>query len=108
MQKVFTVVLIVLDEEQFRSDVQDNNGLSFEEMETKDTYDFVLAELGWVEQSGIAVKDLNQVEVGQDLPVINSAIEQIERDFASGDLTALEELLRYIPERILSNYISDF
>lgn len=43
--------------------------------------------------------------MNQDL--IDRVLEQIERDFATGDLTALEELLRHVPDTFLTGYLSE-
>lgn len=45
------------------------------------------------------------MEVDQGL--IDAAIEQILIDVASGDLTAIEELLRHVPEQKLQGFLSE-
>jgi hypothetical protein len=39
--------------------------------------------------------------------LINAVIEQIKTDIDNGDLTALDELLRFIPEDYLEGFISE-
>lgn len=45
------------------------------------------------------------MEVDQGL--IDAAIEQILIDVESGDLTAIEELLRHVPEQQLRGFLSE-
>ena len=39
--------------------------------------------------------------------LIDAVIDQIQEDFYSGDLTALEELLKFIPEENLKGYLPE-
>jgi superfamily II helicase len=39
--------------------------------------------------------------------LINRVLEQIENDFNNGDLTALEELLTFVPRENLIGYLSE-
>ncbi len=39
--------------------------------------------------------------------LIDAVIEQIQRDIAEGDLTALEELLKFVPETNLQAYLPE-
>jgi hypothetical protein len=39
--------------------------------------------------------------------LIELVIDQIAEDFRSGDLSALEELLKYLPKRYLAGYLSE-
>ena len=39
--------------------------------------------------------------------LIDLVLEQIAQDFAAGDLTALEELLRRVPEAVLKSYLPE-
>lgn len=39
--------------------------------------------------------------------LIEAVIEQIQRDIAEGDLTALEELLKNVPETNLQAYLPE-
>jgi hypothetical protein len=43
--------------------------------------------------------------IGQTL--IDAVLNQILSDVAEGDLTAIEELLRYVPEENLVSYLSE-
>ncbi len=42
-----------------------------------------------------------------DQGLIDAALEQILIDVESGDLTAIEELLRHVPEEQLRGFLSD-
>lgn len=42
-----------------------------------------------------------------DRKIIDAAIAQIKSDVATGDLTAIEELLRYVPRANLVSFLSD-
>jgi hypothetical protein len=39
--------------------------------------------------------------------LIEAVIKQIEYDFGNNDLTALEELLKFIPQQYLEGFISE-
>lgn len=39
--------------------------------------------------------------------LIDKAVEQIKKDIEGGDLTALEELLQYVPINILQGFLSE-
>lgn len=39
--------------------------------------------------------------------LIDRVLDQIAQDFAEGDLTALEELLRHVPETFLTAYLPE-
>ena len=39
--------------------------------------------------------------------IIDYVIEQIKKDVASGDLTAIEELLKFVPIKILKSYLPE-
>ncbi len=43
-----------------------------------------------------------------DQGLIDAALEQILIDVESGDLTAIEELLRHVPEDQLQSFLSEF
>ena len=40
-------------------------------------------------------------------PLIDRVITQIELDLQTGDLTALEELLKRVPEQVLESYLPE-
>jgi hypothetical protein len=42
-----------------------------------------------------------------DQGLIDAALEQILVDVESGDLTAIEEMLRHVPEEQLQGFLSD-
>ena len=39
--------------------------------------------------------------------LIQNVIEQIKKDIASGDVTAIDELLRYVPAQKLESFLSE-
>ena len=39
--------------------------------------------------------------------LIDNAIEQIKKDIENGDLTAIDELLRYVPTQNLRAFLSE-
>jgi len=39
--------------------------------------------------------------------LIDRVLNQIVEDLAKNDLTALEELLQFVPEKILNNYLEE-
>lgn len=39
--------------------------------------------------------------------LINAVIEQIKKDIEAGDVTALDELLYYVPKKILIQYLPE-
>lgn len=39
--------------------------------------------------------------------LIDDVIEQIKKDILSGDLTAIDELLRYVPTKNLEAFLSE-
>jgi hypothetical protein len=39
--------------------------------------------------------------------LIDSAIEQIKKDIENGDVTAIDELLRYVPTQNLKDFLSE-
>jgi hypothetical protein len=41
------------------------------------------------------------------MTLIDRVLKQIEQDVANQDFTALEEILQYVPERILEGFISE-
>lgn len=47
------------------------------------------------------------IEMTPDQGLIDAAIEQIKIDVADGDLSAIEELLQYVPEQYLQGFLSD-
>lgn len=109
MVKRFTVVLEIPDEQEFRSYMQNvNNAIDEDEFKHFSTFGLVTNELEWVTQSGIRVRDVEEVEQDVSSPTVNAVIEQIEKDFRMGDTTALEELLKYIPKQILMAYLPEF
>ena len=105
MKRTYTVVLEVPNEDKFREYARENNCLSDAELKGYDTFGFVVAELEWVTQSGIVVRNVDEVESSL---IVDTVIEQIEKDFRIGDTTALEELLKYIPIQILIAYLPEF
>ena len=46
-----------------------------------------------------------QMDNKQDL--VDKCLEQMKKDFAEGDLTAIDELLMYIPNRYLKGYLPE-
>jgi hypothetical protein len=46
-------------------------------------------------------------EGGDKQGLINDVIEQIKRDVKTQDMTAIEELLRFVPDEHLSSYLSE-
>jgi hypothetical protein len=43
----------------------------------------------------------------KDQTTIDKVVAQLQQDIASGDLTAIEELLRFVPEQNLLAYLPE-
>jgi hypothetical protein len=56
-------------------------------------------------KESVMIKKLGLPKTKEDL--INQVLVQIERDIQSGDLTAIEELLRFVPENRLFAFLSE-
>lgn len=39
--------------------------------------------------------------------LVDQALDQIKKDVNDGDLTAIEELLKYVPQAVLSSFLSE-
>lgn len=68
--------------------------------------DFI-SDMGYylVERCKITLDDFNEGKPSQEL--IDEVIEEIKRDISSGDLTALDELLKAIPLSYLNGYLPE-
>jgi uncharacterized protein YabN with tetrapyrrole methylase and pyrophosphatase domain len=53
------------------------------------------------------IPDEIEVKMMKDQSLIDAVIEQIEIDLRSGDMTALDEMLKQVPEVVLRAYLSD-
>jgi hypothetical protein len=47
-------------------------------------------------------------QIGKDELLRSMVIEQIRKDIAAGDVTAIDELLRFVPQQYLLGFLSEF
>ena len=64
-------------------------------------------EAGWLSQSGIGTHDVLQLPTDDDQPLVDEVIEHIKKDIVYGDLTVLDELLKFIPVEYLKGSLPE-
>ncbi len=58
-------------------------------------------------ENGVYYNDVNMVSLENMDNLIDSVIEQIKEDIKDGDLTAIDELLRFVPKENLIGYLPE-
>ena len=58
-------------------------------------------------ENGVYYNDVNMVSLENMDNLIDSVIEQIKEDIKDGDLTAIDELLRFVPKKNLIGYLPE-
>jgi hypothetical protein len=102
--------------------------LTFTDIQEKTPLDAVKKIIGWVKDDGVDSMTFDvtnemtgekfSVDVGEEeedavLPdqanqdLVDTVLEQIKKDVASGDVTAIDELLKFIPEKYLIAYLPE-
>jgi hypothetical protein len=64
-------------------------------------------EAGWMSQSGIGTHDVLQLPTDEDQPLVDEVIEDIRKQFQEGDITVLDELLKFIPVQYLKGSLPE-
>jgi len=64
-------------------------------------------EAGWMSQSGIQTHDVLQLPTDDDQQLVDEVIEEIQKDIRIGDLTVLDELLKFIPKKYLIGSLAE-
>jgi len=86
------------DEDQLKA-VTGEEDLSIEGM--------VEQESAWLSDSGIGAGDCLELPSENDQPLIDKALERIKEDVEAGDLTAIDELLKFIPKQYLEGFLPE-
>lgn len=73
--------------------------LSIEEMVTREAV--------WMQGSGIGAGDCMRVPDENDQPLIDKVLNRIKEDIDAGDLTAIDELLKFVPVQFLEGYLPE-
>jgi hypothetical protein len=58
-------------------------------------------------QSGIGTHDVLQLPIDDDQPLVDEVIEDIRKQFQEGDITVLDELLKFIPVQYLKGSLPE-
>jgi len=69
--------------------------------------DAIEREMSWVEQSGIFTPNAQQMPTEQDQELVDKCLERIKQDIEAGDLTAIDELLKFIPKKYLEGFLPE-
>jgi len=64
-------------------------------------------EAGWMSQSGIGTHGVLQLPTDEDQPLVDEVIEDIRKQFQEGDITVLDELLKFIPVQYLKGSLPE-
>ena len=64
-------------------------------------------ECGWLSQSGIGTHNVQQLPEDEDQPLVDEVIEDIRKQFQEGDITVLDELLKFIPIEYLKGSLPE-
>ena len=64
-------------------------------------------ECGWLSQSGIGTQTVLQLPEDEDQSLVDEVIEHIKKDIIDGDLTVLDELLKFIPVEYLKGSLPE-
>jgi hypothetical protein len=91
-------ILVSADEQALR----DSSGL-----EDTSICGMIEHEANWISQSGVGVHDVFELPTDDDQELVDKVIEEIKRDVYSGDLTAIDELLKFIPVQYLKGYLPE-
>lgn len=85
-------IIVSADEETLRETCEDQES-SIEGL--------IERESGWMSGSGIGAHDVLRLPTDDDQPLVDEVIEDIRKQFQDGDLTVLDELLKFIPVQYL-------
>lgn len=64
-------------------------------------------ECGWLSQSGIVTHNVQQLPEDEDQALVDEVIEDIRKQFQEGDITVLDELLKFIPVKYLKGSLPE-
>lgn len=86
------------DEDQLKA-VTGEEDLSIEGM--------VEQESAWLSDSGIEAGDCLELPSEDDQPLIDKVLDHMKKDIEAGDLTAIDELLKFVPKQYLEGYLPE-
>jgi len=64
-------------------------------------------EVGWMSASGIGTHDVLRLPDDEDQELVDTVIEDIRKQFQEGDITVLDELLKFIPVQYLKGSLPE-
>ena len=91
-------IIVSADEETLR-DICEDQESSIEGL--------IEREAGWMSGSGIGTHDVLQLPTDEDQPLVDKVIEDIRKQFNEGDVTVLDELLKFIPVEYLKGSLPE-
>jgi hypothetical protein len=91
-------IIVTADEE----DLKEATGLEDTSVEG-----MIENEAGWMSQSGIGTENVLQLPTDEDQPLVDEVIEDIRKQFNEGDITVLDELLKFIPIEYLKGALPE-
>lgn len=86
------------DEDQLKA-VTGEEDLSIEGM--------VEQESAWLSDSGIETGDCLELPSEDDQPLIDKVLDHMKKDIEAGDLTAIDELLKFVPKQYLEGFLPE-
>jgi len=64
-------------------------------------------EANWISQSGVGIGSCMVLPTDDDQSLVDKVIKHIKKDIEMGDLTAIDELLKFIPVAYLEGFLPE-